>query len=736
MRANPARRETESEPLQWKEKRVKTPTVLQMEAVECGAASLAMILAFHGRIVSLEELRVECGVSRDGSKASNLIIAAEKYGLEARGFTMEPEELHALPLPVIVFWGFNHFVVLEGIKRGKAYINDPAYGPRTVSLEEFDHAFTGVVLTFVPNESFLPGGEKRSLLGALSDRLSGMESALAYVLLAGLFLVVPGLAIPAFSRVFVDNILVSRMDGWLEPLLLAMVGTAVLRGALTWWQESHLLRMEAKLAVTSSARFFRHVLRLPVEFFSQRMAGEIGSRVRLNNDVAQLLSGRLATNALNLFMIVFFALVMLWYDVVLTLVAVGVAGLNLLALKLVSTKRRVMNQRLHQEAGKILGFSMSGLRMIETLKAGGMESDFFEQWAGYQAKVVNTQQELSVLTQLLSAVPTLLTALNTAVLLAVGGLGVINGHLTMGMLVAFQSLMVSFIRPVNQVVALGAKLQEAETDMKRLDDVLLHQLDLRFRSDQAGEVGTPRCVEAKLNGELELRNVTFGYSRLAPPLIKSFNLKLKPGDRVALVGFSGSGKSTVAKLVSGLYEQWEGQILFDGKPRSEHPRWLLANSISLVDQDIVLFNGTVKDNIAMWDETVPENDVGRAAADAAIRDDIAERPGAYLSKVGESGSNFSGGQRQRLELARALVNNPTMVILDEATSALDPTTEKIVDDNLRRRGCTCLIVAHRLSTIRDCDEIVVLDKGEIVERGTHEELKDADGFYAELIRTQ
>jgi NHLM bacteriocin system ABC transporter peptidase/ATP-binding protein len=726
----------QSEKPLWKEKRVRTPAVLQMEAVECGAASLAMILAYHGRVVPLEELRVECGVSRDGSKASNMIQAACSYGLEAHGFNMEPEELRGLPLPMIVFWNFNHFVVLEGMRKGRAYLNDPAFGPRVIPMEEFDRSFTGVVLTFASTPEFRKGGEKRSVLGSLASRLSGLETTLAYVVLAGLLLVIPGLAIPAFSRVFVDGILVSRMDGWLKPLLLAMATTAVLRCLLTMLQESHLLRLEVKLAVSGSARFFRHVLRLPMEFFAQRMAGEIGSRVQLNDDVAQLLSGRLAANILNLVMIVFYAVIMLWYDVILTLVGVGIAALNLIALKLVSAKRSVMNQRLHQEIGKIMGLSMNGLQTIETLKAGGMEADFFEQWAGYQAKAVHAQQELSIPTQLLAAVPAFLMALNTAVILAVGGLRVIDGHMTMGMLVAFQSLMASFMGPVNQMVTLGSKLQEAQNDMKRLDDVLQHKPDRRFsRQAEKGETG-PEAPQAKLSGKLELRGVTFGYSHLAPPLISNFNLTLAPGARVALVGLSGSGKSTVAKLVSGLYEPWEGQILFDEKPRDDLPPGLVANSVSMVDQDVFLFGGTVRDNVAMWDETVPENDINEAARDACIRDDIAARPGAYLSKVGESGSNFSGGQRQRLEIARALVNNPTLLVMDEATSALDPTTEKIVDDNLRRRGCTCLIIAHRLSTIRDCDEIIVLDKGHVVQRGTHEELRNEEGLYAEMIGMQ
>lgn len=715
----------------WEEKRVKTPTVLQMEAVECGAAALAMIMARHGRIVPLERLRVECGVSRDGSKASNMLRAARKYGFEARGFRKEPEDLLDLPLPMIVFWNFNHFVVLEGVKKGKAYINDPGKGPTVMPYEEFDQSFTGVVLTFVPGPEFKKGGQKRSIVSMLKKRLEGSYTALGYVVLAGLMLVIPGLMVPTFLKMFVDNILVGQMKGWMKPLLLAMFLTATLKVLLTWCQKYYLLKFETKLSMSSSAKFFRHVFRLPVEFFSQRMSGEIGSRVQLNDKVAQILSGELATNILNLIMIVFYAGVMFYYDVILTLVGILIAVANLLALKYVGEKRKILNQRLQQENGKLMGMAMSGLQMIETLKATGSESDFYSQWAGYQAKVVNAQQDLAVPNQLLAVVPTLLTGLNTIAILSVGGLRVMDGHLTMGMLVAFQSLMGSFMGPVNQMVTLGAKLQETEADMNRLDDVMKYDVDLRFQADAPQTAGTDR--KAKLAGYLDLKDFTFGYSRLADALIQDFDLSLTPGSRVALVGRSGSGKSTVAKVVAGLYRHWSGEVKLDHQDKDTIPIALINNSVAMVDQDIFMFEGTIRDNLTMWDSTIPERDIIQAAKDACIHDDIAARPGGYNSVVEEGGANFSGGQRQRLEIARALVCNPTMLIMDEATSALDPNTEKIVDDNLRRRGCTCLIIAHRLSTIRDCDEIIVLDHGRIVQRGTHDDLQKVGGHYSELI---
>lgn len=747
-------KDTNKQKESWLNKRAGTPTVLQMEALECGAAALAMILGYYGRYVPLEELRQECGVSRDGSKASNVLRAARKYGMEARGYRKEPEGLRDLSLPMIVFWNFNHFVVLEGIKNGKVYLNDPGVGPRVVSEEEFDESFTGVALTFEPSSGFQKGGEKRSIFRSLQRRFIGAKAALVYVILAGLFLVIPGLVIPVFSRIFVDNVLITGMTGWLRPLLVAMTITALLRGALTWCQEHYLLRFETKLALTSSAKFFRHVFRLPIEFFAQRFGGDVGNRVLINDKVAQILSGQLATNAINLILIIFYALLMIQYDIILTLLGIFIAFLNLVVLKWVSRKRTDLNMRLQQEAGKMLGTAMSGLQMIETLKATGSESDFFANWSGYQAKVMNAQQQLGISTQLLTIVPVFLTSLNTVAILGVGGVRVMDGYLSMGMLIAFQSLMSSFIAPVNQMVNLGSTLQEAQADMCRLDDVLHYRVDKRFSeegsiherielkdSDRDSHIttdsGSTPAMPVKLSGYVELKGIKFGYNLLEPPLIEDFNLSLKPGMRVALVGGSGSGKSTIAKLVTGLYSPWEGEIRFDNMLLNDIPRDIFCNSVSIVDQDIFVFEDTIRSNLTMWDKTIPDPVIIQAAKDAYIHSDISMRDGAYAGMVGEGGANFSGGQMQRLEIARALVNNPTILVLDEATSALDPNTEKIIDDNIRRRGCTCIIVAHRLSTIRDCDEIIVLDRGKVVQRGAHEELReDAKGVYAGLIKDQ
>lgn len=713
--------------------RAKTPTVLQMEAVECGAAALAILMAYYGKIVTLEELREACGVSRDGSKAHNVLKAARVYGFTAKGYRKEPAELRAFQLPIIVFWNFNHFLVVEGFKKGLVYLNDPASGPRTVTEEEFDQAFTGVVLVIEPSPDFKPSGKALSLLSGLKSRLPLSEPALAYLILAGLALVIPGLVLPVFTKIFIDDYLIGRMDTWIKPLLIGMAATMLVQGVLTWLQQYYLARFRTKLALSTAGKFFWHVLRLPVVFYAQRSAGDISSRVAINDRVADLLTGDLATTVLNVVMVVFYAALMFSYDVTLTLVGICIAAINVIFLRYVSRKIRDTNQKLANDSGKLMGTSMNGLQMMETLKASGMESDFFTKWSGFQTKVMNGQQEMGSAGVILGAVPPFLTTLNSTIILSLGGMRVMDGYLTMGMLVAFQSLMASFIQPVNQLISMGTKIQEMQGDMNRLDDVLKYRCDPQVETLAAND--NAKTVAPRLKGHIELRDVTFGYSKQEAPLIENFNLKLRPGERVALVGSSGCGKSTISKLVMGLYAPWSGEILLDGKSRDSLPRETLINSLAMVSQEISMFEGSIRDNLTLWDTTIPEEQFVQAAKDACIYDVISARQGGNESKVQEGGGNFSGGQKQRIEIARALAINPRILVLDEATSALDPITEMQLDDNLRRRGCTCLIVAHRLSTIRDCDEIIVLHKGKVVQRGTHEQMRNAKGPYATLMHS-
>ena len=721
-------------------KRVKTPTLLQMEAVECGAAALGIILSHYNKIVPLVELRQACGVSRDGVTAANVLKAARRYGLEAKGYKKQLESVLELPPPFIVFWHFNHFLVVEGVGKDKIYLNDPAQGPRTVSYAEFDEGYTGIALTLKPGEDFEPGGERPSTVGALRRRLDSSVWALLYCVAAGFLLVIPNLALPAFSQIFVDAVLVGNKPEWLPYILGAMLAIVVVQGMLTLLQLRFLRALKIKLAVVLSSQFVWHLLRLPASFYAQRFAGEISSRIRLNDSVANVLSGRLTVTAISLVVVVFYGVAMAYYDLPLTLIVVAFSVINVATLQWVSRQRTDSTRRLAQEYGKVSGTAIAGLQNIETLKASGIESDFFARWVGYYTKAINAQQELEMVNRAVNLLPSLLSALSAAALLMLGGWRVINGDLTIGQLVAFQLLMVSFQRPVNTLVRFGSTLQNLQGNLERLDDILRNPVDDQLLEPSATEPApadqvAPAIAGPKLTGRIQIQQLTYGYSPLEPPLIDRFELTVQPGQRVALVGGSGSGKSTVAKLVAGLYKPWSGAVCFDGVPRDRIPRSILSNSVSVVEQDILLFAGSIRDNLTLWDSTISEAALRQACQDANIEEVILALPGGYDATLLEGAANLSGGQRQRLEIARALVSEPTLLIMDEATSALDTETEKHIDQNLRRRGCTCLIVAHRLSTIRDCDEIIVLERGKVVQRGTHEQLWEAGGHYARLLNS-
>ena len=712
-------------------KRVRTPTVIQQEAVECGAAALGIVLGHHGRIVPLEELRVACGVSRDGAKAANVLKAARTYGLEASGMRTETSGLAKSPLPAIVFWNFNHFLVVEGAGPRGVWVNDPAVGPRRVSWEEFEGSFTGVVLELKPGPKFEPGGTRPRLVSALAARLSVVAAAapLAVCVIAGIALAIPGLIVPGFLKIFVDLVLGQGDRHLVVPLVLGLLAAALAQAGLTWLQQVVLIRLSTKLSLSMSTRFVQHLLRLPVGFFLQRFAGHLVARVALNDQVARLLSSQLATTLLSLVSAAVYGVAMLVIDPLLGALAVALGGANFVALRAVSRRRRDVNVVLVSETAKLNAVSFAGIQAIETIKASGAEDDFFARWSGQQAKVVNGRQDLGVATQALATVPTLLAALSGAAIVTLGALRVLDGTLSLGSLLALQSLAISFTVPIQSLVTLGQTLQEAEGNLASIDDVL------RYPAQSANGGATLGEGPARLSGRLELEEVTFGYSPLAPPLIDRLSLVIEPGHRVAIVGPTASGKSTVARLAAGLYRPWSGRILLDGRPRGDLPPELIAAAVSLVDQEINLFEASIRENIALWDPTIGEQAIVRAARDASIHDDIARRTGAYDRRVEEGARDWSGGQRQRLEIARALATDPALVILDEATSALDPIVEREIDEALRARGCACLIVAHRLSTIRDCDEIVVLDRGRVVQRGPHDELMAEGGLYAELVTT-
>ena len=710
--------------------RVITPTFLQLEMQESGAAALGIILSYYGCHVSPEKLRVDCGVSRNGSEVANIVKAGRNYGLEVELMEMEREQLKKVPVPSILFWRYNHFLVLEGFGKNKIFLNDPACGPTVIDQKTFDENFTGELLIMQPGKKFTKSGQKNSLIPLLKAWFKGHNSDLLFLFLTGLGLLIPGLLIPVFSQIFIDQVFMKEASSWFLPLMIGLTFSALLRFLFTWLQQSSLVRFEASLAVGFSSKFFWRLLQLPLNFHIQRPPGDLAIRLNANSDVAQQLSGQLGNTLLNLFTIAIYTILMAFYSIPLTIIGILLSLLNFAALKYISRKRVDISQQMLLENGKIFGLATSGLRMIESIKANASEPEFFTRWSGYQTRLLNMEQKLGMLSQSLQVAPLFLGLLTSAIVLVVGSFYIIKGDMSVGTFVAFQTLLASFTQPIVAIVYLGGSLQDVEGSMRRIADVYQYPFT---PPEQEKNPGSGKLT-FKTEGYLDLKDIVFGYSPLEEPLIKDFSLHLNPGHRVALVGQSGSGKSTIAALISGLYTTWSGEILFDGKKSDEMSPLLFRQSVSMVDQSIFLFEGTIRENLTMWDPSVPEKQIHQAAMDACIYDDIASRPGGFDGEVEENGRNFSGGQRQRIEIARALVHNPSIIILDEATSALDAKTEHLIDLNLRRRGCTCLIIAHRLSTIRDCDEIIVLNKGEISQRGTHESLMLEDGLYRELIK--
>jgi NHLM bacteriocin system ABC transporter peptidase/ATP-binding protein len=704
---------------------------MQMEVLECGAASLAMILAYYGKWLPLEQVRSDCGVSRDGSSAKNILKAARYYGLTAKGYRFEPNELKENgSFPCIIHWNFNHFVVLNGFKGNNAIINDPAKGAMQIPMEQFDDSFTGICLQFTPTERFEPGGKPRSIINFARKRLKGTGAAFAFIVLTTIITSLIGIINPVFSRIFMDVLLPGLNESWLYPFLLAMGGIAVIQIAVSWINAIYMLKIEGKLAIVANSTFLWHVLRMPMEFFSQRMAGDITSRQSSNEGVASSLIKQLAPLCLNFVMLIFYLVVMIRYSPLLTLIGLLSVVINLALAGLISKKRVNITRVQMRDNGKLAGATIAGIEMMETIKASGAENGFFEKWSGYQAAVNTSSVKYAKLNQYLGAVPSLASSIINIAILMIGVTLTMRGEFTIGMILAFQGFMGSFNAPAQSLISTGQAVSEMRTNMERIEDIMNYPPDVEYK-----ENGVLESYD-KLSGQLEMKNITFGYSRLGEPLIENFNLTLKQGSRVAFVGSSGCGKSTLSKLISGLYEPWSGEIFFDSKPLKEINHEIFTGSLAVVDQDIILFEDTIANNIKMWDSSIEDFEMIMAARDASLHEDIMQRDGGYSYKIMEGGKDFSGGQRQRMEIARVLAGDPTIIILDEATSALDAKTEYEVVKAIKDRGITCIVVAHRLSTIRDCDEIIVMDKGKVAERGTHEELYAQNGMYTQLVSNE
>ncbi|MEL7622576.1 MAG: NHLP family bacteriocin export ABC transporter peptidase/permease/ATPase subunit [Clostridiales bacterium] len=712
-------------------KRVRVPVVMQMEMLECGAACLAMILAYHGKWLPLERVREDCGVSRDGSKAKNILIAARSYGLIAKGYRSEVDDLKNAAFPCIIHWNFNHFVVLKGFSDKYAYINDPAAGEIHVPIEVFDKSYTGVYLHFEKTAAFKLEGKPKSVIQFAKARLKGTLVPFLFVVLTGLLTSAIGVINPALSRMFMDRVLTGQNPEWLAPVIFAMAALAAASITMSFLNTLYLLKIRGKLAIVANVSFLWHVLRLPMSFFSQRMAGDIAGRQSSNEGIAETLMSQLAPLFLNFILVFLYFIIMLRYSLILTALGLFSIVVNMLMAQIISKKRVNIMRGQMRNMGKLSGLTVGGIEMIETIKSSGAENGFFEQWSGTQAAVNTAKIAFNKANLYLGAIPGLISSLTSIAILATGVYLIMQGRFTAGMLLAFQSYLASFTAPAQSLIEASQSLQQMRILMERIEDVM----------NYAPDVVLPELPDNlddfdKLQGNIEMKDVTFGYSKLEPPLIEAFSMTLKAGQSVAFVGSSGCGKSTLAKLISGLYKPWSGQILFDGKPYADIDRNMFTSSLAVVDQDIVIFEDTVSANVKLWDESIEDFEAILACRDAGLHQDILQRPEGYKHKLTEGGKNFSGGQRQRIEIARSLAADPSILIMDEATSALDAKTEFDVTSAIRQRGITCVIIAHRLSTIRDCDEIIVLDKGKVVERGSHDELAGKGGYYTRLVTTE
>lgn len=710
----------------------KVTVVIQLEALECGAACLTMVLAYYSKWIPLEQVRSDCGVSRDGSNALNLLKAARSYGLVAQGYRYEPEALRQKgTFPCIIHWNFNHFVVLCGFKKDKAILNDPSRGRVAVSMEVFDKAFTGICLTMKPGGDFVAGGKPKSTIAFARRKLTGAGAAFALVVITTVITSLIGIITPGFSNVFADRLLTGTNPQWFLPFMAGITLLAALQIVSAWIKAVYSLKTNGKLAIAGNSQYVWHVLRLPMEFFSQRMAGDISSRRAENAGIAEQLVSTFAPLVIQVGMMVFYLVIMLRYNWLLSLLGIASVGLNTAVSQYISRKRMDLTRVAMRDQGKLTGTTVTGIEMIESIKASGAENGFFRKWAGYQASVNASEVQFAKINAYLGSIPTIVSTLTNVGVLMGSIYLCMRGEWTVGMVSAFSSYLSLFMAPATQLITAGQTLQELRTSMERIEDVLAYPTAVSYEAELDENV-----EYSKLSGKIEMRNVTFGYSKLAEPLIRDFSMTLEPGKKVAFVGGSGCGKSTLAKLLSGLYKPWSGEILFDGKPLSAINHSVFTGSVAVVDQDVTLFEDTIANNIKMWDSSIEDFEMILAARDAQIHEDIMQREGGYQCRLTEGGRDLSGGQRQRLEIARALAQDPTIIIMDEATSALDARTEYDVVRAIEARGITCVMIAHRLSTIRDCDEIIVLNHGAVVERGTHDELYARGGLYTQLVSNE
>ena len=706
----------------------KTPVILQLEIVECGAASLAMVMAYHNKWIPLERLRVDCGISRDGSKAANILKVARMYGFEAKGYRLEPSAIaSAIPFPCIIHWNMNHFVVLKKLDKRQAYINDPGRGEVKIPIEQFNQSFTGIAIAITPGEDFEPSGKPVSVWPFAKQRLKGTAPVFAFIIMMSALASVIGIISTFFGRVFVDDLLSGNHPEWAAGFIALFLAFNFLSILLSVINTKTNLKITAKFAVVSSGMFMWHALRLPLDFYSSRHAGDVASRQGENDGISLSLIQLFAPLFIDALMMVFYLYIVLQYSVLLTVIGFSSLLINYAVNKFMTNKNINISRVSSRDSAKLGAMTVAGVEMIETIKSTGAEDGFFERWSGYHASVNDSKIKSMKLGMSVGLLPQFVSQTINIVILLIGAYLIIRGDMTVGIFFAFQGFLSAFLSPFSKIINTRLQMQQTKVSMERVQDVFNYKTDVEYQEFNMDE------SFYKLSGKIEIKDLTFGYNRLSEPLLDNFNMTLNPGESIALVGASGCGKSTIAKLISNLYKPWSGEILFDGKTAGEVPREIFTSSVSVVDQDIILFQDSISSNIKTWDKSIEDFEVILAARDAQIHSTVIDRDGGYGADVQEGGKNFSGGERQRLEIAGALAKDPTVIILDEATSALDAKTEYDVIQAVKDRGVSMVIVAHRLSTIRDCNEIIVLDKGKVVQRGTHDELYAQDGKYRELV---